>query len=176
MINDQSFPCESQPRRVSCFLVDSSKKQKFLTKAARNKHNQYELFLVSLHFAEELETFKTDFGSELDTKLKELITEFADVTQEPQGLPQYRGIFDHTIRLTAYPKHQRRNRMFVPKFEELKRQRNDLFKQGLVRVSNSPFAAAIVMVRKANGSIRVCVEYIALNECTVKDSFPFTTN
>ena len=28
------------------------------------------------------------------------------------------------------------------------------------------------MVRKVDGSIRVCVDYRALNECTVKESFP----
>ena len=81
MINDRSFPCEAQPRKISCLLVDSSKIQKILIKAARNKHNEYELFLVSLHFNEELQSLKTDFGSKLDNKLKELITEFVDVTQ-----------------------------------------------------------------------------------------------
>ena len=40
------------------------------------------------------------------------------------------------------------------------------------RVSNSPYDAPIVMVRKPDGYIRVCVDYKALNECTVKDSFP----
>ncbi len=74
--------------------------------------------------------------------------------------------------LTAYPKRQRRNRVFFPEDEELKRQCTDLFKQGLVRVSNSPYVAPIVMVRKPDGSIRVCVDYRALNECIVKDSFP----
>ena len=39
-------------------------------------------------------------------------------------------------------------------------------------MSNSPYAAPIVMVRKPYGYIRVCVDYRALNECTVKDSFP----
>jgi hypothetical protein len=81
MIADRPFPCEAQPRRISCLLVDSSEKQKILTKSARNKHHECELFLVSFHFNEELQLIKTDFGSELDTKLKELITEFADVTQ-----------------------------------------------------------------------------------------------
>ncbi len=37
---------------------------------------------------------------------------------------------------------------------------------------NSPYVAPIVMVRKLDGSIRVCVDYRPLNECTVKDSFP----
>ena len=76
------------------------------------------------------------------------------------------------IRLSASPKRQRRNRLSVPEFEELKRQCTDLFKQGLVRVSNSPYAAPIVMVRKTDGSSRVCVDYKALNKWTVKDSFP----
>jgi hypothetical protein len=144
--------------------------QKIVTKAARNKRNECELFLVSLYFNEELQLIKTDLGPELDIQLKELITEFADVAQEPQGLTQYQGAFDHKIRLTAYSKRQRRNRLSVPEFEELKRQCTYLFKQGLIRVSNSPYAAPIAMVRKADGSIRVCVDYRALIECTVKDS------
>ena len=38
LIGDIPFPCESQPRRVSCLLIDSSKTKKILTKVARNKH------------------------------------------------------------------------------------------------------------------------------------------
>ena len=39
-------------------------------------------------------------------------------------------------------------------------------------MSNSPYAALIVMAQKLDDSIRVCVDYKALNECTIKDSFP----
>ena len=67
--------------------------QKILAKVARKKHTKIELFLVSLHFAKEFDSFKTDYGPELDIPLKEFVTEFADFTQEPQGLPPYRGIF-----------------------------------------------------------------------------------
>ena len=77
--------------------------------------------------------------------------------QEPQGLPPQRGIVDHTICLTAYPKCQRCNRLFVPEYEGLKRQCTDLFKQGLARVSNSPYVAPLVMVRKLDGSFQVCM-------------------
>ena len=78
--------------------------QKVLAKAARNKRTKSELFLVSLHFTEELESIETEFGSELDTHLKESIANLADATQAPQGVPPHRGIFDQTICLTAYPK------------------------------------------------------------------------
>jgi hypothetical protein len=74
LIGDMPFACESQPRWVSCLLVDSSKMQKILAKAVRNKHTESELFLVSLHFSEELESIKTDFGPEFDIQLKQLVT------------------------------------------------------------------------------------------------------
>ena len=167
LIGDIPFSCESQPLKVSCFLVDSSKMQKILAKVVRNKHTESELCLVSIRFAEELEYIKTKFGPELDTQFKELVNEFVDVTQQSQVLPPHRGIFYHKIWLTAYPKHQRRNRLSIPVYAELKRRCVDLFKQGLFRVSNSPYVTPIVMVRKTDGSIRVCVDYRALNESNV---------
>ncbi len=66
-----------------------------------------------------METIKSEFGKAFDFQLKELVTEFADVTQETQGLPPHRGIFDHIIKLTGYPKRQRRNRLSVHEFEDL---------------------------------------------------------
>jgi len=100
-----------------------------------------------------------------------LITEFADVTEEPQGLPPYRGHLDHKVKLTSYPPRQRRNILSVHEYEELKRQCTELFKEGKVRISKSPYAAPIVMARKSDGSSRVCTDYRAINERTVKDSF-----
>ena len=42
----------------------------------------------------------------------------------------------------------------------------------MVRISDSPYATPIVLARESDGSIRVCVNYRALNECNVKDYFP----
>ena len=36
----------------------------------------------------------------------------------------------------------------------------------------SPYASAIVPVRKKNGSIRICIDYPRLNAKTIRDSFP----
>ena len=55
LIGNRPCPCDSQPRRVSCLLVDSSRMQTILTKIDRNHRTQSGLILVSVHFTEELE-------------------------------------------------------------------------------------------------------------------------
>ena len=46
------------------------------------------------------------------------------------------------------------------------------FNKKKIRVSNNPYAYVIVMVRKADGSVCVCIDYRAINEREVRDSFP----
>ena len=44
--------------------------------------------------------------------------------------------------------------------------------QGLIRPSNSAYSANICPVRKKDGSVRICIDYRALNKKTKGDSFP----
>jgi hypothetical protein len=76
------------------------------------------------------------------------------------------------VKLTGYPPRERRNRLSAHEYEELKRECTEIFKEDKVQISKSPYAAPIVKVRKSDGSIRVCIDYRAINERTVKDSFP----
>ena len=125
--------------------------------------------MISLQFKEDLETIKGDFGEQFNKQLKRLITEFADITEELEGLPPQRGMLDHKVKLAGYPPRQRRNRLTVSEYDELKRHCTKLFQQGKIRVSNSPYAPPIVMVRKADGTTRVCIDYHAISERTVRD-------
>ena len=77
--------------------------QIIVKQARRNKKDPVDVFRISLHFAEELANVKSDLGEQFDQQLKHLITEFAYVTEKPQGLPPHRGHLDHKVKLTGYP-------------------------------------------------------------------------
>lgn len=48
----------------------------------------------------------------------------------------------------------------------------DLQEKGYICESNSTFASPLVLVKKKNGSTRICVDYSQLNKITIKDQFP----
>ncbi|XP_017489445.1 PREDICTED: uncharacterized protein K02A2.6-like, partial [Rhagoletis zephyria] len=55
---------------------------------------------------------------------------------------------------------------------ELSRILRELLDNDIIRRSTSPHAASVVLVTKANGESRMCVDYRALNGVTVKKHFP----
>ena len=55
---------------------------------------------------------------------------------------------------------------------ELKREIKDMLELGIIRESESPYASPIVIVKKKDGSNRICVDYCKLNKFTLADPEP----
>jgi hypothetical protein len=55
---------------------------------------------------------------------------------------------------------------------ELKKLIDELSKEGYIRPSTSPWAAPILFVEKKDGTRRMCIDYRALNEVTIKNKYP----
>lgn len=110
-----------------------------------------------------------------DTARAVTLKEFGDVFPKelPPGLPPSRDI-DHKIELTpgATPPSRPTYRMSPTELDELKKQLDDLIKAGFVRPSKSPFGAPVLFVKKKDGSMRMCIDYRALNGVTIKNSYP----
>lgn len=109
-----------------------------------------------------------------DQRIAKLIKEFHDVFADlPAGLPPKRDI-GHTIPLTpdATPQFRPIYRLSPVESEELRKHIATLLEQGFIEPSNSPWGAPILFVAKKDGTLRLCVDYRALNKVTQKDRYP----
>jgi len=57
---------------------------------------------------------------------------------------------------------------------EIKKQVQELLEKGFITPSTSPCGSPIVLVRKKDGSWRMCIDYQALNKITIKNHYPLT--
>ena len=59
-----------------------------------------------------------------------------------------------------------------PLYPELKHYIKGLLNRGFIKNSRSPYSSSCVIVRKEDGSIRLCIDYRELNKKTVTDRHP----
>ena len=70
------------------------------------------------------------------------------------------------------PISKRAYRVSGPELVELKKQIDELSEKGYIRPSTSPWAALVLFVEKKDGTRRMCIDYRALNEVTIKNKYP----
>ncbi|GBG79229.1 hypothetical protein CBR_g29281 [Chara braunii] len=110
-----------------------------------------------------------------ESAVRDLIREYHDVFPSSfsyAGIPPMRDV-EHSIQLVPNYRvhHQVPYRLSIPEATELKRQLEELLRLGFIKPSNSPWGAPILFARKADGTLRFCVDYRGLNRYTVKNSY-----
>ena len=103
-----------------------------------------------------------------------VVDEYPDIfPEELPGMPSDRdGIF--VIDLIPGTPHiaKKPYRMAASELAELKKHLGELQQSGFIKPSSSLWGAPVLFVKKKDGSIRMCMDYRALNEVTIKNKYP----
>jgi hypothetical protein len=103
-----------------------------------------------------------------------VVSKFPDVFPEDiPGMPPERKV-EFAIELLPgiAPISKRAYRVSGPELVELKKQIDELSEKGYIRPSTSPWATPVLFMEKKDGTRRMCIDYQALNEVTIKNKYP----
>jgi hypothetical protein len=169
MIASEGCPCFVQCCNVAAANV--AKREKSLVSAiAIDKvlRKGGEVFLATI--VDE----KADYCGEVPKEIVSVLQQFEDVMppQLLKKLPPRRAI-DHRIELVSgtKPSSQAPYRMSPMELAELRKQLEELIDAGFVRPSKAPYGALVLFQNKADGSLRMCMDYRALNKVTIKNKY-----
>ena len=81
---------------------------------------------------------------------------------------------DHTIDLDlgARPPTRRVYRTSPAEEKELKSQLDAYLQAGQIEPAKSPFGAGVLFARNKDDTLRLCIDYRAINNITQKDKYP----
>ena len=103
---------------------------------------------------------------------KELLVASADVFSKDDLDLGKCNILKHDIKITDPQPFKERYRRIPPHlYEEVKAHLQEMVEVGVIRRSFSPWASAVVLVRKKDGGLRFCIDLCKLNNRTVKDGY-----
>lgn len=106
-------------------------------------------------------------------RVRSLLHNFESVFSSHDGDLGCTDLMAHQIPLLdETPVRQRYRRIPPSEYDSVKAHIQQLLENKVIRESCSPFASPIVIVRKKDSTIRLCVDYRLLNAKTRKDAFP----
>ncbi|KAF8781604.1 Transposon Tf2-6 polyprotein like [Argiope bruennichi] len=125
---------------------------------------------VASHPCQLREKEGTHLSGEQRTKFNSLLKRYEKCFQ-PGGEPT--PFIEHRINTgdhlpVAVPPY----RMSPTKKETLKQEIDRLLAEGIIEECESPYASPVVLIPKANGTMRLCIDYRKLNSITIPDSYP----
>ena len=113
-----------------------------------------------------------DWPEKLQQDAKEMLKRNAKVFSKDDMDMGRTNLVKHHIKLTDPAPFKEAYRRIPPQmYDEVKAHIQEMLDLGAIRPSNSPWASAIVLVRKKDGRLRFCIDLRRLNNRTVKDAY-----
>ena len=113
-----------------------------------------------------------DWPEHLQTEAKEMLKRNAKTFSKNDLNMGRTNLVKYHIKLTDQLPFQEAYRKIPPQMdEEVKAHIQEMLDLGAIRPSNSPWASAIVLVRKKDGRLRFCIDLRRWNNRTAKDAY-----
>ena len=100
----------------------------------------------------------------------ELLSRYHQLTSNTPGRT---GCISHPIRTTdSAPVRQKPYRLPQAYRDQVREELDEMERSGIIEKSNSKWAAPLVIVKKKDGGLRLCVDYRQLNKISKFDAYP----
>ena len=117
-------------------------------------------------------TLPTDLSDEQLEQGKRLLQQFRDVfSTSDTDIGHTTAVRHHIDLVENIPFKQRHQRIPPAMFDELRDHLRELLAAGLIRGSHSPWSSNVVLSRKKDGKLRMCIDYRQLSTNTITDSY-----
>lgn len=124
------------------------------------------------HKKDEFNIPKDDLTTDQLHRLQELLKKYKNLFSTGDTDIGHVTSVKHRIELTDHTPFKQKHRRISPALiEEVRNHLQQLLSAGVIRKSHSPWASNIIICRKKDSSIRMCIDYRQLNQRTVKDSY-----
>lgn len=103
---------------------------------------------------------------------KELIMAYQDIFSKGDSDMGHTDMVEHRIELDDQRPFKQKYRRIPPSmFDEVRSHLQILLRNGIIRKSHSPWSSNVVLVRKKDKSLRMCVDFRQLNQRSIKDAY-----
>ncbi|XP_045101301.1 uncharacterized protein LOC123498200 [Portunus trituberculatus] len=128
---------------------------------------------VPPHLWELLQRSSACLSREQVDEVKKVLTLYADVFSKGDHDLGWTSLVKHHIHTgDSRPVKLPPQKIAPARWLEVEKAVEELLEQGIIKKSFSPWSAAVVLVKKKDGSTSCCLDYQTLNTVTTKDLYP----
>ena len=162
---------EESPESMETMIGMISRKR---LKKELKRNEIEELYLATIRQTNDDDTESASQHQDDSTIPEWIRKEYGTVLREelPPQMPPTRSV-DHQIPLKPDmpPPFRGIFRLSQLELRELKRQLDQLLRDGKIKPSTSPYGAPVLFVKKKDGKLRMCIDYRALNSQTIQNRY-----
>lgn len=158
----------------------SSREEALLSKkqfAKLVKRQKSKIYLVTIHPKTNQceQDIEKNISDSKDDELQRILEEYKDVFPEdlPKGLPPKRQVeMEIKMKDDTAPVMGPMYKLSPKELKEMRKQIKHLLSHEFIKPSISPWGSPVLFTPKKDGSLRMCVDYRALNKKTIKNNVP----